>query len=498
MEIVSVEKAKKIDKETIEKIKIPSIVLMENAAQNIYNHIVHKGNSFIFFCGVGNNGGDGLAIARKLYFDKKDIKIYIVGDLQKASKEFTINFNILLNMKVDIKNVDDTMNEEIEYEISDTDIVIDSIMGVGLNRNIKGGIYELIQIINRKAKYVISVDNPTGFSADTGQELGIAVKATETYVIEVLKKGYFNLGAKEYLGKINLVKIGIPDFIKKKYSEDTIVMHTDEYKNFIPRRNIYGHKGEYGRVLILAGSVGMTGAAYITTEAVIKSGAGLVTLVVEREIQDILSSKLIEAMTVNYEEKEKIDMLINNADVIICGPGLGKREKNREMLYKFIKYSNCPMILDADALNIISDDMSIISELRNRAVFTPHVGEMSKLTSKDIKCIEYNRIDECRKFANKNKIINLLKGFNTVISDGDTVVVNNTGNSKMSSGGMGDCLTGLIGGLAAQGISLYDSAKLGAFIHGAIGDELGKDRYVVMARDIIDQIPKFIERMLRI
>lgn len=494
MEVVSIEKAKRMDKETIDKIGIPSIVLMENAAENIFRNIVHKGNSFLFFCGVGNNGGDGLAVARKLFLDKKNIKVYIVGDLKKGTKEFLINYNILNNLGIDMINVD-KITQDIISNIKEADLIIDSIMGVGLNRNIKGITYQLIDEINKNAKYIVSIDNPTGLNADTGKEMGIAIKSSLTFVIEVLKKGYFNLGAKEYLGEINLVNIGIPDSIKKKNSESIRIIHEENYKKLIPKRGIYDHKGSYGKTVILAGSMGMTGAAYITTEAAVKTGSGLVSLVVEKDIQPILSSKLIEAMTVNYDEEEKISKLINEANVIICGPGLGKKDINKSMLYRFINNSRCPIVLDADALNIISEDKEILKKLEYRSVITPHVGEMARLINGKISYINDNRIDVCREYA-KNNIVTLLKGYNTVISNGDDVIINNVGNSKMASGGMGDCLTGIIGSLISQGISIYESAVLGAYIHGSIGDMISKSRYVVTAEDVINEISKFMESML--
>lgn len=496
MEVVSIEKAKSMDKGTIEKVGIPSIILMENAAENIFKSIVHKGNSYLFFCGVGNNGGDGLAIARKLLLTNKQVKIYIVGNLKKGTDEFLINYNIVKSLGMGIEFLSET-SESIVNDIRNSDIVIDSIMGIGLNRNLKDNLYDLVDMINRNSKYIIAIDNPTGLNADTGKVMGISIKASKTFVVEVLKKGYFNLNAKNYLGEIEVVNINIPNYIKKENSENVSIVGKEVYEKMIPRRGIYNHKGDFGRVVILAGSKGMTGAAYITTKSAVKTGAGLVSLVIEEDIQPILASKLIEAMTVNYCEEEKINKLISDADVIICGPGLSKNEENKAMLNKFIHESKCPMVLDADALNLISDDTNILNELRGRTVFTPHVGEMSRLNGKSIEYINYNRIDACKEYAEKNNIVTLLKGFNTVISNGNDTIINTTGNSKMASGGMGDCLTGIIGSLIAQGIGIYESAICGAYIHGAIGDLLSNERYVITAEDIIYEIPKFMESILR-
>ena len=497
MEVFSVNGVRKIDSETINNIGIPSIVLMENAAEGIFSKIVHKGKRFIFFCGTGNNGGDGLAIARKLILAGKTVKIYVYGSILKASSEFNTNYNILCNIGIEIKKINMEYANEIISCVEECDVVIDAIMGIGLNRDIEGDLYNLVDIINKYSKYTISVDTPTGLDCDYGKVLNIAVKANETFTVEVMKKGFFSVGARDYLGNVSIVPIGIPKIIKNRYSENIFILSNDEYKRLLPVRNICGHKGTYGKVLILAGSKGMSGAAYITTEAVVRTGAGLVTLLVEKEIQDTLASKLVEAMITTYDESDKVDRLIKDADVIICGPGLSKGLENRNMLQRCIKHSDCSMVIDADALNIISEENELIDYLKGRTIFTPHPGEMARLVNKNIKEVEGNRIEICKEYARDNDIVTILKGYNSVISNGDSVIINETGSSKMASGGMGDCLTGIIGGLVAQGINLYDGGKLGVYLHGLIGDKLGSCRYCVNARDIIQELPKIMDNILK-
>lgn len=497
MEILSADGAKAIDKYTINEIGIQSIILMENAGNGIGSILINKGEKFIFFCGVGNNGGDGLVVARKLIIENKTVKVYVVGNIKKSSDEFRVNYEILTKMMAELEviNAEEDL-EKIKSEIQNSDIVVDAIFGIGLNRKIEGEIHKLIDLINKYSKYTISIDNPSGLDCNTGIPLNAAIQAEETLVIESLKKGYFNLNAERYLGKTSVIKIGIPESVVKKYSENIKILGDREYKKMIPIRELGGHKGSYGKVLILAGSQGLTGAAYLVTEAAVRTGAGLVTLLVEKDIQSVMSAKLIEAMTVCYDEKDKIEQLINNADVIICGPGLGKKSENIEMLENCISNSKCPILIDADALNIIAENEDLIEKLKGRTIFTPHHGEMSRLAKKDISCIELNRIDVCKKYSKEHNIITVLKGYNTIISDGQSVVVNSTGSSKMASGGMGDCLSGMIGALIAQGITIFDSAKLGCYLHGIIGDNIGNENYIVNARDIISEIPKVMEYIL--
>ena len=300
----------------------------------------------------------------------------------------------------------------------------------------------------------------------------------------------------EFTGEIKVIDIGIPDEVKDKNTENIFFMDKTEYKKLIPVRKLSGHKGTYGKCLILAGSTQFTGAAYITTESAVRMGAGLVTLVVEDEIYPIFAGKMIEAMVVRYSEIDRIDRLIEDADVIACGPGLSNNSLNVDMLRRFIVKSNCPIVVDADGLNALNRNKDLFEFLDGRAVFTPHLGEMSSLIDQEIKTIENNRIEVCRKYSKDKNIVTLLKGYNTLISNGDTVIVNSTGSSKMASGGMGDCLTGIIASLISQGLNNFDAAILGAYIHGLSGDKVGELRYSVNARDIIDEISKILQYIL--
>lgn len=493
-QVFSMEGTKEIDKQTIEKVGIPSIVLMENAAEGILNEVVHKGKNFIIFCGIGNNGGDGLALGRKLLLSNKNVKIFIVGNVEKGSKEFKINYNIFKNLrgKIVILN-EDMFNKDLELELEKSDIIIDSIFGVGISRNIEGLYYNTIQMINKFSKYTISIDVPSGLDCNTGKALGISVIAKETYSIEVYKKGFFSTEAQKYLGNIKTIKIGIPDFVKEKNNENIYLLEEEDYKNIIPKRDIVGHKGDYGKVLILAGSKGFTGAAYIVAESTVRTGSGLVTLLIEDELQNIFSTRLIEQMTLRYSETEKIEKLLKNIDVLICGPGLSQNNENVNMLQKCIKESNCYVVADADALNIISRKEELLKSLKGRAIFTPHPGEMARLVKKSISDVENNRIEISREYAKENGVIVLLKGYNTVITNGEKTIINTTGTSKMASGGMGDCLSGIIGSLVGQSKDLFNSAILGAYIHGKSGDKLGKTKFSVNARDIIEVIPSIME-----
>lgn len=495
MYVVSRQTAKLIDEYTINTIGIPRIVLMENAGEKIFELIKSKGDKYIIFCGIGNNGGDGLVIARKLFLLGKGVKIVVVNCGTQKSLEFVTNINIIKKLNIEIKEINkySDFDKELIDNIKNSDIVLDSIFGIGLNRIIEGVIYKVIESINTYSKYVISVDIPSGIDSNSGEVLGIAIKANETYTIENIKKGFVRYDAFEYLGKVKVVYIGIPNFVKEKFNEKVSFLHKYEYKKMIPIRKVWGHKGDYGKVLLIGGSPGYSGAAYICTEAVVRSGAGLVSLLTDLNTQQVLSNKLIEAMTVNYEEQDRIKNLLKTYNVIACGPGLGVSDDKYDILKRCIKETEIPVILDADALNILDNHKELLSFVKNRAVITPHFGEFSRLSGYSIEEIKKDRVNLAKSYALQHDVIVVLKGYNTIITNGDDVVINYTGNSKMASGGMGDCLTGIIASFIGQGMNRFKASILACYIHGLAGDKLSKDKYSISATDIIEELPKIIE-----
>lgn len=491
MEVMSRDGCKEIDRYTIEEIGIPSLVLMENAAKEVTDKVVGLGEKFIIFCGSGNNGGDGLAIARKLILENKDVCIVIVSQNDKYSNDFLVNYNILrklTNNIIYLKNIKDI--EILKEVLNKYEIVLDCIFGVGLNRVLDEFYIKVINIINEKSKFIISVDVPSGLNADNGEVMGASILASLTFSFEVIKMGFIKYKALDYLGKLEILNIGIPDFVKNMNSERVFLFNKEGYRNLLIKRSAYGHKGDYGKVAILAGSKGYTGAAFIATESCIRAGAGLTTLVSTRYVQDKLSCKLVEAMTANIESKDELEELFKRVDVIAIGPGIDNEKMYKHLLIELVGCKNKLFVIDAGAFNLIKGSKEIMEGLKGRAIFTPHPGEMARLIDRTINYVEDNRIDVARKFAKENEVVVLLKGYNTIITNGDDVYINKTGNSKMASGGMGDCLTGIISALLAQGHSLIDSAVLGAYIHGLAGELASEDKYSTVASEVIENISR--------
>lgn len=496
MYIMSRKNCSNIDKQTIDEYNMPGIILMENAAEQIFRNISTLENRYIIFCGNGNNGADGLAVGRKLILDNKDVLFVLIKPRENPSEEFQINFNILKSLNSNMLIIDDIDKlDEIQQLIEEFPIVIDSIFGIGLDRKLNDFYIKIIDIINNSKKKIIAVDVPSGLDADTGRPLGNAVKADITYTVEVIKKGFIEYSALEYLGDLKVIQIGIPENVKQANDENIYVLSRESYRNKLIKRKIYGHKGNYGRAVLVAGSIGCLGAARLATESCIRSGAGLTTLITSSEGRKLLSGSLVEGMLATFEDNEKVKYLLSKADAVAFGPGIKEDEESMKLLEEIIIDSPSSIIIDAGGINLLSKNKKCLCSVKDKVILTPHPGEMARLIGKDISYVEKNRIECSRAFAKQYKCIVLLKGYNTIITDGRNVFINKTGNSKMASGGMGDTLTGIITALVAQGYSNMDATLLGAYIHGLAAEYSARDRYSIIARDLIESIPFVMETL---
>ncbi len=489
----------KIDEYCVSKIGISELVLMENAAIRVLNNLdAGKNNYFVLVCGPGNNGGDGFALARHLFILNKSIQVFFVGNLEKMSESSKVNYKILKAMGVHITNIIASEDvETLKFAVITSDIVIDGILGTGITRNITG-IYELVvDVINENAKYIMAIDVPTGLDSNSGKKMGCCIKSNKTVTFQLYKTGFLSYGVDAYLGEVIVENIGIPGNVADRFCDNDFILDENFVKKYIVTRDKYSHKGDFGSALIFAGSSEYVGAAYICSSGAARAGAGLVTLCCPKDILDILREKLAEVMTVSFEDSARINKLMEKAKVIALGPGMGNTENTLKMLGYVLKNAKCPIVLDADGLNALSQDLSILKYRKNEIVITPHVGEMARLTGLTIDYIEKNRISITKNFAKEQGITVLLKGYNTVISDGNTTYINPTGNSAMASGGMGDCLTGIIAGFIAQGLSPIVAAATGAYIHGLCGEKLSQTMFSVSATDLLKEIPHCIEAVVK-
>lgn len=482
---------KDIDNYSITELNIPSIVLMENAAINFVHSLNKNFNNFLIICGKGNNGGDGYAVARQLFSQNKNVTIFSC-DTENMSKDCQINYDICQSLDIPIES---NINNLKKLLLSH-DVVIDSIFGTGLDKILLFPYDKIINLINEHSKYTISIDIPSGINGSTGEIRGTCIKADETISFVTYKTGFLNYDILRYLGKIKVINIGLPESTIKKFSDILLLDKKYIKKLFIPR-NKFSHKGIFGHTLIIAGSEGYSGASVIAANSAVKTGSGLVTLITHKSLQNIVSANLLEAMTANFDNKEHLLELLNKSTSVAFGPGLGNNSLTLDLLKFVINKSKVPVILDADGINAVSADLTLLKSLKNRCILTPHLGEFSRISGFSVEEISKDRLNLAKNFAKKHSLILLLKGYNTIITDGCEVFVNTTGNSSMANGGMGDSLTGIISSLISQKYNIFDSAKIGSFLHGYTGDKLNKKLSIVTAVDIIHNISRYHKKLFK-
>ena len=466
MKICTVAKMRASDREASEKYGIPGIVLMENAAISCVKEIIGF-DSFTVLCGKGNNAGDGFAIARHLINAGKTVKIYLLlgGDF---SGDALTNFKILQNMQVRFYDLSDGLKNDI----IESDCVIDAIFGTGIHGEMAENILNVFDMVNSSAKYVLSVDVPSGIDADSGKVFKNAVKADKTVTFAAYKRGLLLFPAADFAGEIKLCDISIP----KEVFSDVKLEITDAKKMraLMPKRSKNTHKGDYGKILIIGGSEGMAGAVCLAARAAFMTGAGLVTACVPKEINDIIQKNVVEAMTISLDfenEHTKIIEKINGFDAILFGNGIGREPYAVDMLANVLAAARVPLIIDADGLFALSQRPQLLALCGGNVILTPHTMEMARLLGVSASEVEENRLDLAHDFAVKNGLTLVLKGNHTIITAPDgSQAVNVNGNSGMATAGSGDALAGIMAGLAPRCESMFDTAKLAVFLHGAAGD----------------------------
>lgn len=497
MRVFEAEIVKQIDKYCIETLGIPSMVLMENAAVSVLNHLdLHINNKFTVVCGVGNNGGDGLAVARHLICRGKEVKIFIVGDILKVTKDFASNKFILENFNQKISIIECEKNLiGLKESILTADIVIDAIFGIGLSRDISGIFEKTIKCINSYSKNILSIDMPSGINSNSGKVMGISISCNKTVTFTCYKNSMIKSRGINEFGEIYIENIGVPDFVLEKFHGGLFMTDFDLVKRLIPKRELAGHKGKFGKISLIAGSIGFTGAAYICAQAAVRTGSGLVTLCTDSYTQNVVSSKAVEFMTCDYyNDLERFKSLLLSCDCVALGPGLGDNSSTLSLLKDVLSLHTKNIVIDADGLNVLKGNLDMLKNVKANIVVTPRVGEMARILACDISYVNENRELCATTLARELGIVVLLKGHNTVITDGNNTYINTTGSSVMASGGMGDCLTGIILSLIGQGLNCMDACIASAYLHGYIADQLSKELYTVQASTIIDNIQSFMKK----
>lgn len=488
------------DKHTIEEIGIPGKVLMENAGIGCTDFIVQNclnpKDKIAVFCGNGNNGGDGFVIARLLTQKKFDVQIFLLGNTKKMSPETNENFDLCVEH--DIAVVDLKNSKIKKSDFSGYTLMVDAIFGIGFKGEVRGNIADVIDAINNSKTKVVSIDITSGLDADTGKS-DKAVKADFTLTMEAYKYGHFLGDGRKYSGKTKIIDIGIPENIFDKFPPKLKLMteHNVQY----PTRKPYFHKGDYGRVGIIAGSKGFTGAAMLASRAALRAGAGLLTLFHPPNLNTIFETTLTEVMTFAMPEKDKenfdnevILQKLREQDVLLIGPGMGTDDKKKNLLIDILKVWDKPAVIDADALNIIARNPEIMKHISGKPfILTPHIGEFARLTGKSITEIQEDIVDELQEFCRKYKCNVLLKSSVSIFCDGMQAIINISGNDGLATGGSGDVLAGIIVSFLAQNLPIEDAASSAAFLLGKTAEKLALSRKTasIIPTDIIEELFKF-------
>jgi len=502
---------KAIDRYTIETVGIPSMVLMEKAAMAVVRHIQElcsEKDTILAVCGYGNNGGDGIAAARILFMEGYNVAVFMVGDKQNATKETKQQMKIA-------KKIGVPMLRKVKWE--EYNVIVDALFGIGLTRNVVGEFRKVVESINQSPAKVVAVDIPSGVCADDGKVFGIAVEADITVTFGYQKTGCLLFPGSEYAGKVFVEDIG---FALGGLEVAPTRFYFDESPTaLLPVRQKNSNKGTYGKVLVIAGSKNMSGAAYFAATAAYRMGSGLVRILTAQENREILQRQIPEAILTTYEtledgisekDAESIKEAVSWASVIVLGPGLGMSAMSARIVNYVICECKVPLVVDADGLNILSRMISekvpeedgvegriryLAELLPSETILTPHKKELSVLTGIPLADLVACLIDSSAPCTYNNDLIYVKKDVRTIVSFGNSDYINVSGNDGMATAGSGDVLAGIIAGLLAQGEKPKMAAMAGCFLHGLAGDAAAKKKgpRSMLASDILEAIPEILQ-----
>lgn len=516
MDLLTAEQMRECDRKTIDDLGIPGAVLMENAGRaavaellECYPHLAP--GPVLVVAGRGNNGGDGFVMALTLQDLGWQVRTLALAANGQVTGDASLHLQALQQAGGEVIFVDssEALTEQLAG-VQGAALVVDAIFGTGLSTPVRGLAETAINWINAFSGPVVAVDMPSGVDASNGRICGCAVKADLTVSFAFGKVGQYVYPGADRVGTLRIVDIGIPRQFAATRSAPVSLVTAATARGLFPPRSQTAHKGSFGHLLLVAGSRGKTGAAALAAEAALRVGAGLVSLAVPAAVQPILAARLLEVMTepigldqpaLGAKDIDQLLQLTRDKQALAIGPGLGTAEQTVELVARLISETAHPLVLDADGLNALATRRHLLKNLRDRAwVLTPHPGEMARLSGLTIAQIEADRIAVAREFAVAHRVVLVLKGARTIIALPDrSVFVNSTGNPGMASGGMGDVLTGIIGGLLAQGMDAGEAARLGVFWHGLAADLLSATmgNSGLLASDLTHKLPEARQGILQ-
>ena len=492
MKLIDVKAMRELERIAIEDFGVPSLLLMENAASGVVLALKNErgelsGKKVHIFCGGGNNGGDGFAVARMLHNLNANVTITLLADRENIKGDAKVNLEICEKMEITFS----------DYKAcKDADILVDAIFGTGFRGETEGIAKECIAFMNNLNAYTVSVDIPSGVSADTGHASEFSVYADLCVTFSALKTGHLLFPGKSHYKKLIKTDISIPLKVINETNSGYDVID-NSVAHLLPDRNSNSHKGSFGKVLAYVGAEGMSGASILSSSAVLKSGAGVLITAVPEKIYEIVASRIPSSMVFPLKENfyEEISEKLSSCDVLLAGCGLGTSQKAKDTVFKLIQSFDKNLVLDADALNAVSENPDILLSKKGEIVITPHIAEFSRLSGLTISEIKEKPIDSAREFAKKYGICVVLKDAVTTVADKNGhIFISSGSNSGMATAGSGDVLAGIIAGLTAQGLTPENAAVCGVYLHLASGkiakDEKGE--YGMTSEDILNSVPRAI------
>ena len=513
---------KEVDEYTINTIGIPSLVLMERASLGVVEAIEQlysEGDKILVVCSIGNNGADGMAVYRILMTKGYRVECVILGNVHNGTEEFNTQRKIVKNCGYKYFT-QESVDDSLDIDIGSYDIIVDAIFGIGLSREIEGMYNEIIESINsyriEEDCKIVSIDVPSGVDADTGKIMGTAIKADVTVTFGRAKLGLIMYPGAAYCGELIVHDIGIPwpvygivlfdSRVSKYICEEIYQFEKGDILDYLTPRVPYSHKGTYGKVLVIAGSKEYSGAAYLCESAAYKAGCGLVKVVTSIENKAMLTVMVPEGLYYFYGDEDmdldKLNEDMEWADAIVIGPGLGQGENALDMLKTVITEKEKPIIIDADGINLLSKNRELLKEIDDNMVLTPHLREMSRLMDMSVSEIKADMLEAVSKYKRHYKGTLVLKDARTVIAGPKKeVFINTSGNSGMATGGSGDVLAGILGGLIAQepNFDIALKSMTGVYLHGLAGDKAAeqKGEYAMTASNIVDGLAEVLKEYER-
>jgi NAD(P)H-hydrate epimerase len=514
MKLVTAEQMRELDRRTIEEFGTDGQVLMERAGQGVVD-VVRRMMDYTGFvqpfvhvlAGRGNNGGDGFVVARILKEAGLVVEVWLCAAANELTGDAAKQFSRMVAVEVPYRELQtmDDWDIAIDQPIGG-EILIDALLGIGVKGPARGPVAGGIHYINARSPeaLVIAVDTPSGLDADSGEAPADCVRADITVTMGLPKRGLITRGGSAYVGSLDVVDIGIPEnFVEEMEIDPSIeVIVGADVRNLLPRRAFDAHKGKFGHVLIIAGSRGMSGAATLAARAAVRSGSGLVTVLVPYSIAPVVAGTVVEAMVHGGEETSEGSLSIDSwvtwrrhlqaFDAVLIGPGMGRNRDTMALARELIRESHIPLVIDADAISVLENQADWILKAAVPVVLTPHPGEFADLFGQESAEVQKHRNGMANAAAKYTGAIMVLKGAGTVVTERDKpIAVNLTGNPGMATGGTGDVLAGMVVSLLGQQLAAYDAARAAAFLHGRAGDLVAwrKSQAGLCAGDLIEELP---------